>query len=145
MRRRIVTVAMVLSALAQTSWLSAQAGKKPDPLIEALQGRWVIATVNGQMAQQDMGEFSLTFSGNTYKEIAGGQLNEEGTITVDSSKSPSWITLSIKTGQSAGQTQPGLVIVKGDDMQLSLTMPGNETRPASMSAAELQVTAKRVK
>jgi hypothetical protein len=53
--------------------------------------------------------------------------------------------LSIKTGQSAGQTQPGLVIVKGDDMQLSLTMPGNETRPASMSAAELQVTAKRVK
>ncbi len=144
---RIRLIVPVLAALAFVSVLNAQTqtpAEVPKEL-QPLQGKWLIASFNGEAMPPEAGEMALVIAGNKYQQLDNGSLTEEGTLTVDASKTPMWITLSIRTGNDAGATQPGLIIVNGDKFQLGLAMAGNPTRPANMDAADIYVTATRVK
>lgn len=137
----------VLAVLALISVVSAQTQTPADipKELQPLQGKWAINSFNGEAIPPEAGDVSLVITGNRYQQIESGSISEEGTFTVDPSKTPMWITLSIRTGNDAGATQPGLIIVTGDKFQLGLAMAGNPTRPANMDAADLYVTATRVK
>lgn len=140
--RLLLTLALIASGLTVTAQ-SAQGDPKKD--LERFQGKWKVATFNGEAVPADMGEFALVINGDKYQQILGGEITEEGTIKVDVSKTPMWIDLSILTGSDAGAQQPGVVTITGDSMTLGLAVPGGTKRPASMDAAELYVTANRVK
>lgn len=134
---------LALSLIAFSLTTFAQGDPQKD--LERFQGKWMVTSFNGEAVPPEVGEFSLVITGNKYQQITGGEVSEEGTITVDVSKTPMWIDLTILTGNDAGAKQPGLVTITGDTMAVGLAAPGGTTRPASMDAAELYVTAKRVK
>lgn len=144
---RIRLIVPVLTVLALVSVVGAQTQTPADvpKELQPLQGKWLLTSFNGEAIPPEAGEMALVITGNRYQQLENDSIAEEGTFTVDASKTPMWITLSIRTGGDAGATQPGLIIVNGDTFQLGLAMAGNQTRPANMDAAELYVTAKRVK
>lgn len=144
---RIRFVIPVLAILALVSVVSAQTQTPTDvpKELQPLQGKWTLTSFNGEAIPPEAGDMSLVITGNRYQQIESGNISEEGTFTVDASKTPMWITPSIRTGGDAGAIQPGLIIVNGDTFQLGLAMAGNPTRPANMDAADLYVTARRVK
>ncbi|MCC7186691.1 MAG: TIGR03067 domain-containing protein [Acidobacteria bacterium] len=139
---RVTLVALVVAGSAV--WVGAQQAEVPKALVP-LQGKWVVDSFNGQAMPPEMGEMALVITGNRYQQLIGGEVTEDGTITVDDTKSPKWIDLNILSGDDSGKKQPGLFEIAGDAIQIGLAMAGNPTRPASFDAAELYVTAKRAK
>lgn len=140
---RVLLASLLVLSVASVLAAAAQGDPKKD--LERFQGKWMVTTFNGEAVPPGIGEFSLVITGDKYQQIIGGDVSEEGTITVDVSKAPMWIDLTILTGNDAGAKQPGLVTITGDAMVLGLAAPGGTVRPASMDAAELYVTATRVK
>jgi uncharacterized protein (TIGR03067 family) len=113
----------------------------------ALQGTWLISSINGQTAPEGSPELKLTFEGDKYHQTLGGTVNERGTFKVDASKKPITIDLSIAEGSDAGKTQLGIFEVTGDTMRLSLDTPGAGQRPPDFSPKDglLVVAAKKSK
>ena len=84
----------------------------------------MITSINGQTAPQGSPEMTLTFTGDTYHQTLGGEVNERGTIKLDASKKPMTIDLIITEGPDAGKTQLGIFEVTGDTVRASLDTPG---------------------
>lgn len=104
-----------------------QASPAPKPASQ-IQGRWEVATINGTAPSSMVGgEMLLVFTGEKYQQLIQGAVTEEGAITIDASKTPHHIDLSIKTGDDAGKVQLGLFVVKGDEMSLTLGLPADAT------------------
>lgn len=141
MKRGMTAVVTTLILAAGLSAQSTATGAK------ALDGRWRIATINGgDPAAMAGGEMVLAFAEGKYQQFIAGTLAEEGTITVDASKSPALIDLSIGTGADAGKAQRGLFEVKGDNLTMTLSLPEeNPARTASLTEGALVVSATRVK
>lgn len=143
--RSLIRVALAVLVIAGSAGLvRAQQAEVPKGLAP-LQGKWVVNAINGQEIPSEMGEMALVITGNRYQQLIGGEVTEEGTLTVDDTKAPKWIDLAIASGDDAGKKQPGLFEIAGDAILVGLAMAGNPTRPASFDAAELYVTARRVK
>lgn len=143
--RSLIQVALAVLVIAgSVAGARAQQGDVPKALVP-LQGKWVVGAINGQELPTEMGEMALVITGNRYQQLIGGEVTEEGTLTVDDTKAPKWIDLAIVTGDDAGKKQPGVFEIAGDAIQVGLAIAGNPTRPASFDAAELYVTAKRIK
>jgi uncharacterized protein (TIGR03067 family) len=125
-----------IACLVLASGVAAQTPKPPTAAkaLDGLQGIWVIKTFNGQPAGE--GEVSLTITGDKYAQTVNGTVNERGTVTVDPSKKPMTIDLTIEVGGDAGKLQVGLVAVEGDTMTLKLNTPGIATRPKDLSVEE---------
>lgn len=141
---RHVSLVAAIVAVAFTAGLTAQtaATKKP-PVTD---GHWDVASINGADPATMMGaSMALVFKGDTYQQLTGGKVSEEGALKFDMTKTPAEIDLIIKTGADAGKTQLGLVAVKGDVMSLTLGLPAAAERPASLAAGPLVVIANRKK
>jgi uncharacterized protein (TIGR03067 family) len=126
---------MVIAGVALAASVFAQAPKKTTGAA-ALQGTWVITSLNGQPAPEGSPEMTLTFTGDKYHQTVGGEVNERGTIKVDASKKPMTIDLIIAEGQDAGKTQLGLFEVTGDTLRANLDTPGAKQRPADFTVKE---------
>ena len=126
---------IVITGIALAASVLAQA-PKPAPGAAALQGTWVIASINGQAAPEGAPEMTLTFTGDNYHQTVGGEVNERGTIKVDATKKPMTIDLLIAEGQDAGKTQLGVVEVSGDTLRLNLDTPDAKQRPADFTIKE---------
>ena len=140
----MLRVAAVLFAIAVAAPLSAQ---KPSAGAAALQGTWVVQTINGQTPGDGSTEMSITFGAGTYYQTFGGKVNERGTFKVDASKKPMTIDLAITEGSDAGKAQLGIFAVTGDTLNANFDTAGGTTRPADMkpAAGSLVLVAKKKK
>ena len=139
-----IAVALIAIALASPLPVQQKAGAgKPS----ALEGTWVVQSINGQPAGDGSQEMTLTFAGANYHQSVAGQVNERGTFKVDATKKPMTIDLTIVEGSDAGKTQPGVFEVSGDTLRVHFDLPGGKTRPADMTPKEglLLVVAKKKK
>jgi uncharacterized protein (TIGR03067 family) len=140
MLRRFVPIALAL-ALA-TAPLAAQAtapptqAAKPTGLMAAAQGVWQMTSANGQDAAGSGQEITITITDNKYVQTVNGQVVERGTFKLDESKKPVTIDLNITEGDSAGQTQVGVVDITGKTMTGKISLPGGTTRPTDFAVAE---------
>jgi len=140
----IAGIALATGVFAQGT--KPQGGKEATGA-SAIQGSWLISSINGQTAPEMSPELKLTFEGDKYHQTLGGTVNERGTFKVDASKKPMTIDLSIAEGSDAGKTQMGIFEVTGDTMRLSLDTPGAGQRPTDFSLKDglLVVAAKKSK
>jgi uncharacterized protein (TIGR03067 family) len=129
----------VIVGLALVATLQAQGSKLPAG-VQALQGTWVIVTLNGQSMPAEGPELTLTISGEKYHQTVGGKVNERGTIKVDSSKKPMTIDLLIAEGDDAGKIQLGIFEVTGDQIRASLDFPNAKQRPADLNPKDGAIT-----
>jgi uncharacterized protein (TIGR03067 family) len=144
-----IAVIVVAAGLALGSALVAQE-KPADPAakgVPAMQGTWMVLTINGQPVADAGVTMTLAIDGEKYTQTVNGDVNERGTIKVDQSKKPPTIDFTITEGPDTGKPQVGLVEVAGDTMTMKLSQPGSATRPTSMSPEEgfFIVTAKKSK
>ena len=138
-------IAVVLIAIALAAPLSAQ--KPAAASAAALQGTWIFESINGEAPGEGAPEMTLTFSGKNYHQTVGAEVNERGTFTVDVSRKPMTIDLTIVEGADAGKSQPGIFELSGDTLRANFALPGGTTRPADMKPSEgsLLLVAKRKK
>jgi uncharacterized protein (TIGR03067 family) len=137
---------VLLASIALAAGLGGQAEKpQGKPASAAIQGTWIVSTINGDAAMAGAPEMTLTFTGDKYEQAVGGQVNERGTIKVDASKKPMTIDLAIGEGGDAGKTQLGIFEVSGDTLKLHLDTPGAGQRPTDFTVKEgsFMVTAKK--
>jgi uncharacterized protein (TIGR03067 family) len=128
---------VLLASLALAAGIGGQTGKpEGKPPSTAVQGTWVVASINGESAPEGGQEMTLTFTGDKYEQSLGGTVNERGTFKVDASKKPMTIDLAIGEGSDAGKSQLGIVEVSGDTMKLHLDSPGAAQRPTDFSSKE---------
>ena len=107
--------------------------------LEKLQGKWAIATFNGQDVPPEAQSF-LVFNGDKYEQLNNGSVDERGTIKIDPKTKPMSIDLIITEGNDAGKTQPGVYeLTDSTTLSIGLAVPGNTTRPTAIANAELQV------
>jgi uncharacterized protein (TIGR03067 family) len=140
----IAGIAVATGVFAQAT--KAQGGREAAGAA-ALQGTWLISSINGQSAPDGSPELKLTFEGDQYHQTLGGNVNERGTFKVDASKKPMTIDLIITEGGDAGKTQLGIVEFTGETMRCSLDTPGAGQRPTDFAPKEglLVVAAKKSK
>ena len=124
----IAGIALAAGVLAQDS--------KDTKGAAALQGTWVITSINGQTAPEGSPEMTLTFAGDKYHQTLGGEVNERGTIKLDASKKPMTIDLIITEGSDAGKMQLGIIEVTGDTVRANLDTPGINQRPTDFTVKE---------
>jgi uncharacterized protein (TIGR03067 family) len=130
---------IVIVGLALAATLQSKASKLPAGT-EALQGTWMITSINGQAMPAEGPEMTLTFSGEKYHQAVGGKVNERGTIKVDAAKKPMTIDLLIAEGDDAGKIQLGIIEVAGDQMRASLDTPNAKQRPTDLNPKEGAIT-----
>jgi len=82
---------------------------------------------------------TLTFTGDTYHQTLGGEVNERGTIKLDASKKPMTIDLIITEGPDAGKTQFGIFEVTGDTVRANLDTPGAQQRPIDFTVKDASI------
>lgn len=103
--------------------------------LKALQGRWLLQTVNGQAVDASAPEAVFTIAGDKYAHGPDANAIERGTLKVDPSK-PLEITLVIATGESAGSSQVGIYDATADTLRFHLNVPGATERPKDFTARE---------
>lgn len=125
-------LSLIITCLVFAAGASAQP-PKPATGAAALEGSWVVASINGQTAPEGSPAMTLTFTGDKYEQALGAEVNERGSFKVDATKKPMTIDLSITEGSDAGSTQLGVFEVTGDTMRLHLDTPGANQRPADFT------------
>jgi uncharacterized protein (TIGR03067 family) len=124
-------------ALFAIAFAAPFAGQKPAPRpAVALQGTWVMTSMNERPTAEGSAELSLTFSGANYHQTYAGKVNERGTFKVDTSKKPMTIDLTIVEGGDAGKTQLGIFELSGDTLRMHFDAAGGTARPTDMKAKE---------
>ena len=126
---------MLIAGMAFAAGVLAQ-DSKDTTNAAALQGTWVITSVNGQTAPEGSPEMTLTFTGDKYHQTLAGEVNERGAIKLDASKKPMTIDLIITEGSDAGKTQLGIIEVTGDTVRANLDTPGTSQRPTDFTVKE---------
>ena len=135
---------IVVLAVAAGTLAGAQ---KPDPGPASLQGTWVVESINGKPAPEGAPALTLTFTGDTYQQAIGADVNERGRFTLDASRKPMTIDLVITEGSDSGKTQLGVIELSGDTMRANFDAPGAGQRPPdfSVNASALLVVARKKK
>lgn len=145
MIRRFAPLSLALAfAVASAPMVSAQAPSKAAPpaqtkmsaLVTSLQGAWQMVTANGQDTAGSGQEMLITITDNKYAQSLNGQVVERGTFKIDETKKPMTIDLAITEGDSAGQTQLGVVEITGKTLTGKLADAGVTTRPTDFAIAE---------
>ncbi len=157
------SIVVALAVLALPAALAAQATKpapakpapnkpaagkaSPNKQAAALQGTWLVVSINGNQAAPGTPELTLTFTGDKYHQSVGADVNERGTVKLDASKQPMTIDLAITEGQDAGKVQLGIIDVAGDEMRANFDTPNAGKRPADFQPGQgtLSIVAKRKK
>jgi uncharacterized protein (TIGR03067 family) len=110
---RLVLVATLLSASALI------ADDKKDDARKAFQGTWTIVhTKKGDAKDKEpVTAPTVVFEGNKYRIKAGDKVVEEGTFTVDGSKSPMHIEVAATAGMDRGKKWHGIYEIEGDTLR----------------------------
>jgi uncharacterized protein (TIGR03067 family) len=135
------TAAALVVALATAPLLAAPpqggaAKPKPSAILAAVQGVWKMTMVNGQDAAAIGQNITITIKDNTYVQTANGQMTERGTFTIDESKKPMTIDITVVEGDDAGQKQLGVFELDGTTMRGKLADTGVVVRPTNFEPAD---------
>jgi len=117
----------------------------PPKALTALEGTWVVASMNGQSAADAGVSLTISFAGNTYASAMNGDVTETGTFTLDATAKPMTLDLTIVTGDDAGKLQLGIVEIGDEGATFGFAIPGDPNRPDSTGGAALVVVAKKAK
>lgn len=148
MKKLMTTVALAAMLVAGTAAQTPAPAEEAMPKeLAALQGTWMLISMNDQALADQGVEMGLTITGNKYSQIVNGAVNETGTVKVDGTKKPMTIDLNILEGDDAGKVQLGIIEVTGDALTGLFAAPGSTTRPADFNSSDGAVffTAKKVK
>ncbi len=140
-----VAVAAPLAAASQAAQTQRQAAAaKPSPVLASLQGVWVITQVNGQDVAGSGQELTISIKDNTYEQAVNGQIIQKGTFTLDDSKKPMSINVTVVEGDGAGQMLLGVFELSGKTITYKLADPGG-ARPTDFAPADGHSVAVMVK
>ena len=114
----------------------APTSQKPSATIAAVQGVWKMTMMNGQDAAAMGQDVTITIKDNTYVQTANGQVTERGTFTIDESKKPMTIDITIVEGNDAGQKQVGIFELDGKTMRGKLGGAGVVVRPTNFEVSD---------
>ena len=129
-------IAKMVLLLSVVGLIAADEPKKQDDA-EKMKGNWSIVTMkmNGQSAPEGfIKSFRCRFDEKTYNNTIANEVVEEGSYTIDASKTPKTIDFDIKKGHDEGKKQLGIYKIEGDKLTLVLTEPGSTTRPKTFKA-----------
>jgi uncharacterized protein (TIGR03067 family) len=118
--------------------------------MKALAGTWDVTKIvkdGKELPAEPAGTLLLVITADgKYSEKVEGKENENGTVTIDPTKTPKTIDLTILEGSDKGKKQFGLYELKGDELKIALAEPGKD-RPADLAGkgAAVVVTFKRTK
>jgi uncharacterized protein (TIGR03067 family) len=126
-------VAAAIFVLSAVGFVAADDAKKDDA--ELLKGKWkaVSISMGGEPVPDEVvKDFKMNFDGKEYKNTAGDMV-EEGSYTIDASKSPKTIDFDIKTGPDAGKRQLGIYKIEGEKLTMVVARAGSDERPKSFT------------
>jgi uncharacterized protein (TIGR03067 family) len=132
-----MTTRMLLAALlvsvAQHS--AAQApGKTPEAELKRLEGQWRVVAYEVDGMQSDEVKVVARFAKGKMTLLAPApERSPEFTLTIDPSKSPSWMDLTTQTGEV---TYRGIYELKGDTLRVVSQTKAEGARPAVFGAAK---------
>jgi uncharacterized protein (TIGR03067 family) len=96
---------------------------------KALQGTWTIVDRKKADTKEPVTAPTVVFEGDRYRIKAGDKVVEEGTFTVDGSKSPKQIEVTATEGKDRGMKWHGIYEVEGDTLR-AVVGPTDKPRPA---------------
>lgn len=120
----ICCLVAVAAVRADTEKKGDKAKKTSDK--EKIQGTW---------KAEDSAGGELIVEGDKYTQKVG-DMTEEGTFKLDSSKKPHEIDIKIKTGADENKTQLGIYSIEGDTLKLCVTPAGSKDRPKEFMTKE---------
>ncbi len=108
-----------------------------------------LRSTGGQRRSDLVKSFRCHFDEKTYRDTADKEVIEEGSYTIDASKTPKTIDFDIKKGPKEGKRQLGIYKIEGDKITLVMTQAGSTTRPKAFKAESgdslVEVVLERVK
>lgn len=131
--RGIIALISTTVVLAQTT--PAPKTVPQGTVLKMLQGTWVVSTQNGQDATGGP-ETTITITDNKYVQTAAGSVLERGTFTIDESKKPIALDVSVAEGDDAGSTKVGIVDVSEAVMKAKISSAGGSTRPSDFTVTD---------
>jgi uncharacterized protein (TIGR03067 family) len=97
---------------------------------KAFQGTWTIVDrkKGGDKDKEPVTAPTVVFEGDEYKIKAGDKVVEEGTFSVDGSKTPKHIAVAATAGMDKGKKWHGIYEIEGDTMR-AVVGPTDKDRP----------------
>jgi uncharacterized protein (TIGR03067 family) len=127
-------IATAIVAFAAVGLLAADDPKKDDA--ELFKGKWkaVSMLTGGEPAPDEFVKaFKCTFEAKEYSNTSSGDMSEEGSYTIDATKSPKTIDFDIKKGNDQGKKQLGIYKFDGEKLTIIVTEAGSKDRPTSFT------------
>jgi uncharacterized protein (TIGR03067 family) len=107
---------------------------------EALQGAWrPVSAERGGQAQDDAKEYLLIFEGDNFTIKRGDDLFAKGTYTIDPSKKPRTIDMTITEGRNEndkGKAVRGIYAIEDGKLKWCTAAPGDKERPGEFATKE---------
>lgn len=131
---RWTSIATVLLATG----LATAADNKPELDLRPFQGTWAVVSItrDGQkVPDENAQKLTLVIKDNERLVKDGDEVKSKGTFTVDATKKPPHMDVTVVDGPLAGKTYPGIYELKGDTFTLCLTLEGDK-RPDDLTSAE---------
>jgi uncharacterized protein (TIGR03067 family) len=145
--RLAVVLAFVAGPLGAIAAPGLKDGKDDKSDLKKLEGDWTIESWV-QIGQTVPMDATWNFKGDKYTLNMGANL-EEGSITIDQSKKPSIMDLTITGGTCKGKDQPGIYKFDGDSLICCFAWPGTTDRPTDFTSTTdnryILITLKRTK
>lgn len=106
------------------------ADDKKDDAKKAFQGTWTIVDrkKGGDKDKEPVTAPTVVFEGDKYRIKADDKVVEEGTFSVDASKSPKHIEVAATAGMDKGKKWHGIYEIEGDTMR-AVVGPTDKKRP----------------
>lgn len=127
-----------IAAVVLSVGLATAADDKPKKELEPFQGTWAVKAItrNGEAVPDEaVQKLSLVIKGNERVVKDGDEVKSKGTFTIDATKKPKQMDVTVTDGPLAGKTYPGVYELKDDTFTLCLTLEGDE-RPTDLTAKE---------
>ena len=139
MSRNRYALRVLFMLVVSSGLISIGLAEDADKDVSRLQGTWNIVkrVKNGQEEDAKSHPGQLKFTGHTAVEVRDGVTEQEGSFTIDASKTPHRITMTGSRGPNAGSVFEGIYELEGDTLKLAYsTGPDANTPPKDFDAKD---------
>jgi len=134
---KFLTPATICLAVMPLLLASAAAEDEGEKELKKMSGNWVptLMQLNGKKQPAEVVKaISLTIDGSKYNTVVGQQ-KDEGTLKVDTTKTPREMDITPSVGENKDKTIPCIYEFKGNELKVCYGLNGSE-RPADFKAGE---------
>jgi uncharacterized protein (TIGR03067 family) len=135
-------LALALLAVGGTL-LGGDAKEAGENDLKKLQGTWQFVSheVTGKPTPpEQLKKMKITFSGDNWSVREDGNVIQQGMQTLDPTKKPAQVDMSVTEGEDKGSTMVGIYELKGDIFKVCFDLQGKE-RPTSFTPKAGQLAA----